>query len=214
MEDILTYLSEQITSFDRSILRALYHSLSRGTAGHILDNIMPFFTMLGDYGIVWIVLSIVFMIPKKTRRTGFGMALSLVLCLIFGNGIIKNLVARPRPFDLPGCTLSRDRLLIPAPTDYSFPSGHTMSSVAAATALFKDHSVLGFLAFVLALAIAFSRLYLQVHYPSDVLGGLIIGFLMGLWGCNIVKVVADRFTKNKHNKKKEESVPVPVDTEE
>ena len=85
-----------------------------------------------------------------------------------------------------------------------------MSSVAAATALFKDHSVLGFLAFVLALLIAFSRLYLQVHYPSDVLGGLIIGFLMGLWGCNIVKVIADRFTKNK----KKESAPAPETAEE
>lgn len=208
MEDIITYLTEQITSFDRSILKALYHSLSRGTAGHILDNIMPLITKLGDFGIVWIILSIIFMIPKKTRRTGFSMALSLILCLIFGNGLIKNLAMRPRPFDLPGCTLPKERLLIPAPTDYSFPSGHTMSSVAAATALFKDHSVLGFLAFVLALLIAFSRLYLQVHYPSDVLGGLIIGFLMGLWGCNIVKIIADRFSK-----KKKETAPAPAATE-
>lgn len=207
MEDIITYLLEQITSFDRSILRALYHGLSRGPAGNILNAVMPLITMLGDYGIIWIVLSIVFMIPKKTRRTGFGMAVSLMLCLIVGNGLIKHLAMRPRPFDLPGCTVPRERLLIPAPTDYSFPSGHTMSSVAASTALFKDHSVLGFLAFVVALLIAFSRLYLQVHYPSDVLGGLIIGFLMGLWGCNIVKVVADRFTKKK-------PAPAPAPTEE
>ena len=212
MEDILIYLSEQITSFDRSILKALYHNLSRGPAGGILDNIMPIITMLGDAGIVWIVLSIVFMIPKKTRRTGFGMAVSLLLCLIFGNGVIKHLVARTRPYDMIGAIVPRERLLIAAPGDYSFPSGHTMSSVAAATALFKDHSVWGFLAFVLALLIAFSRLYLQVHYPSDVLGGLIIGFLMGLWGCNIVKVIADHFTKNK--KKKEEPAPVPATAEE
>ncbi len=207
MEDIITYVLEQITSFDISILRAIYHSMSRGVPGDILDAVMPVVTRIGDAGIVWIALSIVFMIPKKTRRTGFSMAVSLLLCLIVGNGIIKNLAMRTRPFDLPGAVVPKERLLIPAPTDYSFPSGHTMSGVAASTALFKDRSVLGFLAFVLALIIAFSRLYLQVHYPSDVLCGMILGFLMGLWGSSIVKVVADRFTK----KKKE---PVPAPTEE
>lgn len=199
----------QITSFDMRVLRAIYHSLSRGTAGNVLDAVMPVITRIGDFGIIWIVLSIVFMIPKKTRRTGFSMAVSLLLCLIVGNGIIKNLVMRTRPFDIEGCVVPRERLLIPPPTDYSFPSGHTMSGIAASTALFKDRSVLGFLAFVLALVICFSRLYLQVHYPSDVLGGLMIGFLMGLWGSSIVKIVADHFTKRKNKPS-----PAPAPTEE
>lgn len=208
MEDIFSYILSQITAYDQSILKAIHDTISTGTSGRILNVIMPKITMLGDAGIVWIVLTLILLIPKKTRRTGASMAVALVLCVIFGNIIIKNLVARPRPFDMERYALAKEHLLIAAPTDYSFPSGHTLSSVAASTALFKDHSVWGFLAFVLALTIAFSRLYLQVHYPSDVLAGLILGFLLGLWGSSIVKTVADFAAK----KKKQE--PVPATTEE
>lgn len=207
--ELLGELLWQITAYDQRILKAIYDTMSHGWLGNILDTVMPKITILGDMGIVWIILTLILLIPKKTRRTGAGMAVALVLCLIFGNGIIKNLVARPRPFDMAKYTVAKENLLIPAPTDWSFPSGHTMSSVAASTALFKDHTVWGFLAFVLALTIAFSRLYLQVHYPSDVLAGLILGFLMGLWGTSIVKTVADFAAKRKKAKE-----PAPAPTEE
>ena len=96
--------------------------------------------------------------------------------------------------------LPRNRLLVSPPTDYSFPSGHTLASFEAATALYKDHTVYGFLAFVLAILIAFSRIYLQVHYPSDVLGGAILGFLFGLLGSTIVRAVCDKWAEHKSKK--------------
>ena len=161
---------------------------------------MPWITRLGDGGVFWIALALVLLIPKKTRRTGAAMAVAMLLGLIIGNGLIKNLVMRTRPFDLAHPVVSRSNLLIAPPSDYSFPSGHTLASFEAATALFKDHSVYGFLAYVLAILIAFSRLYLQVHYPSDVLGGAILGFLLGLLGSSIVKNVADKAEARKEKK--------------
>lgn len=200
MEAILTYIMEHVTSFDRSILRALYAVMNSGPMGGFLDTVMPKITILGDNGYFWIALAVILLIPKKTRRTGTAMLVAMLLGLIFCNGLIKHLVMRPRPYDTWGFPLQRDHLLIPALNDYSFPSGHTTSSVAAATAIFKDHSVWGFAAFLLALLIAFSRLYLGVHYPSDVFGGLILGFLMGLWGSSITKTVGDRMEARKKRK--------------
>lgn len=200
MEAILTYIMEHVTSFDRSILRALYAVMNSGPMGGFMDTVMPKITILGDNGYFWIALAVILLIPKKTRRTGTAMLVAMLLGLIFCNGLIKHLVMRPRPYDTWGFPLQRDHLLIPALNDYSFPSGHTTSSVAAATAIFKDHSVWGFAAFLLALLIAFSRLYLGVHYPSDVFGGLILGFLMGLWGSSITKTVGDRMDARKKRK--------------
>ena len=166
----------------------------------ILDSIMPYITKLGDAGIFWIALALILLIPKKTRRTGAAMGVAMVLGLIIGNGIIKNVVARPRPFDISNTVLPRKSLLISPPTDYSFPSGHTLASFEAATALYKDHTLYGFAAFVLAILIAFSRIYLQVHYPSDVIGGAILGFLLGLLGSTIVRAVCDKWAEHKAKK--------------
>lgn len=212
MDTVMELLGElllQITAYDQKILKAIYDTMSHGTIGNMLDTVMPKITILGDMGIVWIILTLILLIPKKTRRTGAAMAVALLLGLIFCNGILKNVVARPRPFDMAKFTVAKENLLIPAPTDWSFPSGHTVSSTAASTALFKDHTVWGFLAFVLALTIAFSRLYLQVHYPSDVLAGLVLGFLMGLWGSNIVKRVSDFAAKRKSQK--QAAAPAPTE---
>ena len=190
------YLMDQISSFDHRVLVAINASMRLP----FMDAVMPWVTKLGDGGVFWIALALVLLIPKKTRRTGAAMAVAMLLGLIIGNGLIKNLVMRTRPFDLAHPVVSRSNLLIAPPTDYSFPSGHTLASFEAATALFKDHSVYGFFAYVLAILIAFSRLYLQVHYPSDVLGGAILGFLLGLLGSSIVKSVADKMEERKARK--------------
>lgn len=197
MEGVLTYLADYISSFDRSVMSAINSYFAHSS---IMDMLMKYITKLGDAGIFWIALSIILLIPKKTRRTGAAMGVSLLLGVIIGNGILKNLVARPRPYDIANPVRTRSDLLISPPTDYSFPSGHTLASFEAATALFKDHTVYGFLAFVLALLIAFSRIYLQVHYPSDVLGGAILGFLLGLLGSSIVRAVCDKWAKRKARK--------------
>ncbi len=201
MNDILSFIGLQISSFDRNVLYAVNHSMRNS----VMDTVMPFITKLGDKGIFWIALAIILLIPKKTRKTGAAMGIAMLLGVIIGNGILKNFVARTRPFDLANPVLPKHRLLIDAPTDYSFPSGHTLASFEAATAIYKDHTLYGFAAFVLALLIAFSRIYLQVHYPSDVLGGAILGFLLGLLGSTIVRWFTDMRAARKARKAEKEA---------
>ena len=199
MSDILAYLGMQISSFDHRVLYAVNHSMRNS----VMDQIMPIITKLGDKGIFWIALALILLIPKKTRRTGAAMAVAMVIGLVIGNGLLKNLFMRTRPYDAAGAAVPRSKLLIAPLDDYSFPSGHTLVSFEAATALFKDHTVYGFMAYVLAILIAFSRLYLQVHYPSDVLGGAILGFLFGLLGSRIVKSIGDGIDNRRARKQEE-----------
>ena len=196
MDSILSYILTHISSFDHDVLKAVNSTMRSG----LLDSIMPYITKLGDGGVFWIALALILLIPKKTRRTGAAMGVAMLIGLIIGNGLLKNIIARPRPFDIRDTILPRNRLLVAPPTDYSFPSGHTLASFEAATALYKDHTVYGFLAFVLAILIAFSRIYLQVHYPSDVLGGAILGFLFGLLGSTIVRAFCDKWAEHKSKK--------------
>ena len=140
----------------------------------ILDPIMIFITTLGNGGIFWILLTLVLLLNKRTRHLGITCALSLILMLFINNIFIKNIVARTRPYEvIEGLTI-----LVSKPVDFSFPSGHTASSFAVAVVLMKEcKSKWKYAALVLAILIAFSRLYVGVHYPTDVLGGLILGTL-------------------------------------
>lgn len=140
-----------------------------------LDHLMPFITYLGDGGKIWIACTILLLLIPRTRKVGLTMALALVLDLVCCNLFLKPLVARTRPFDVNTAV----QLLIERPSDYSFPSGHTASSFAAAAALYFSRKKLWIPAVILAGLIAFSRLYLYVHYPTDVLAGAVIGILMG-----------------------------------
>lgn len=136
------------------------------------DVIMPLITRLGDAGMIWILLTVVLLLVPGTRRSGAMLMAALIVDVILCNGILKNLFGRMRPFDAnPGV-----QLLIPRPADFSFPSGHTAASFAAVTALYLSGAKrLWKLALLLAVLIAFSRLYLYVHYPTDVLGGAVVG---------------------------------------
>lgn len=142
----------------------------------ILNSVMTLITSLGNGGILWIAATILLLIPKKTRKIGLMSAVALLGSLIINNQIIKNMVRRPRPF----VTFPDLKILIPTPSEYSFPSGHTSSSFAAA-AVFYRHlpKKAGVPAVVLAGLIGFSRLYVGVHYPTDVLAGIIMGILLG-----------------------------------
>lgn len=151
----------------------------RSPAGDIL---MSAITSLGNAGVVWILLSAVLLIIPQTRKTGAVLAAALILDVILCNGIIKNAVARMRPYDRNPVV----ELLIHKPGDYSFPSGHTAASFASAFALyFGGDRHLWKPALALAALIAFSRLYLYVHYPTDVLGGAVLGILCGYFGNRI-----------------------------
>ena len=148
------------------------------------DVLMPFITSFGNGGVIWIVLTVILLLIPKTRKTGLILGAALILDGIFCNLLLKNLVRRIRPCDINDAI----RLLIPYPSDYSFPSGHTAVSFAAASALyFAGEKYLWKAALVLAAFIAFSRMYLYVHYPTDILGGALLGILCGYLGCRIVQ---------------------------
>lgn len=177
--------------FDFYILDFIQDHLSNS----FFDFLMPALTSLGNNGTIWIILAIILLIIPKTRKTGAVMAVSLIIEALICNIILKPLVARERPF------ANKDiELLIPKPKDYSFPSGHTGASFASVGALFFSGSEIWIPSFILALLIAFSRLYLYVHYPTDVLAGILLGILSGYAGYIIVKKINEKYRRNKLEK--------------
>ena len=140
----------------------------------ILDKLMCLITHLGDAGIIWILMTIVMLLIPKTRKSGVVMAAALVVDVLLCNVVLKNLVARVRPYDVNTAV----QVLVSKPKDFSFPSGHTAASFASVAALYlAGEKKLWKVALVLAILIAFSRMYLYVHYPTDILGGIIFGIL-------------------------------------
>ena len=137
----------------------------------IMDKVMVAITSLGNGGLIWILISLILIFIPKYRKVGIMAICALILTTIIGEGILKHLVRRPRPF----ASLSDIELLITAPTSYSFPSGHTGSSFAVAGVIGSQIKKLRFYVFPLAILIAFSRMYLYVHYPGDIIGGVILG---------------------------------------
>ena len=150
----------------------------------IMDTLMCGITRLGDAGMIWILLCIVLLLMPKTRKSGIILLVGLLADLLICNVILKPMVQRIRPFDV----VTEIELLIKRPLDYSFPSGHTAASFTSVMALYlAGEKKLWKLALVLAVLIAFSRLYLYVHYPTDVLGGVVIGVISGALGYWLVK---------------------------
>lgn len=137
-----------------------------------LDVFFTTITKLGNAGWFWIAVGLLLLVMKKHRKEGVTVLLSLLIGFIITNLLLKNLIARPRPYTM----IEGLNILISEPSDFSFPSGHTCSSVAAALALFQiSDRRLGIPACILAVLIAFSRLYIGVHFPSDVIVGAVIG---------------------------------------
>lgn len=152
-------------------------------SGTLLDAVMPFVSALGNGGVVWIILALVLLLSPKHRETGIAIAAALALEVICCNLVLKPLVGRIRPCDVNTAV----QLLIPRPTDFSFPSGHTGAAFAAAGALFFRRNRLWLPVSILAVLIAFSRLYLYVHYPTDVLAGALLGIMAGWMGVMLSK---------------------------
>ena len=149
-----------------------------------LDAVMSKITYLGNGGLIWIVVALCFLCFPKYRKCGFVLLITLATGAILGNIILKPLIARPRP-----CHLNTEiMLLIKAPSDFSFPSGHTLSSVSAAVIIAYINKKFGYFAIPVAFLIAFSRLYLYVHFPSDIIAGAVIGFLISYSFIKIFKL--------------------------
>ena len=166
--------------------------LQESVRNPILDNLMIFITSLGNGGMIWIVATIALLIPKKTRKAGIMSAAALLGSLIINNNIVKNIVQRPRPF----VTFTDLQIIIPTPSEFSFPSGHTSSSFAAA-AVFYRHlpKKIGLPSVILAGMIGFSRLYVGVHYPTDVIAGVIMGILLSYLAEYLVDLFAKKLKK-------------------
>ena len=156
----------------------------------ILDAIMIFITTLGDAGLFWIGIGIVCLVMKKHRRMGLQVLLSMLCTFIIGNLILKNLFARTRPYVLENAL---NLLIIEEPGEFSFPSGHTMNGFTAAFALFFNNKKIGIPALILAGLIAFSRMYHFVHFPTDILGGFLVGFCVAI----VMNYVFDKVQERK-----------------
>lgn len=154
----------------------------------LLDTALPLLSGLCNRGEIWILLALVLLVIRQTRRQGAAVACGLALDLIACNLLLKPLFDRIRPFALnPAVTL-----LVRPPLDASFPSGHTAASFAAVFALRSSGSPLWKPALGLAVVIAFSRLYLYVHWPSDVLGGALLGAAVGWMGARLAAAIEAR----------------------
>ena len=144
-----------------------------------MDEAMRFVTSLGNFSIAWVMLALVLILIPKTRKIGLVVMVAVILDSVLCNVILKNIFLRPRPCDVNTAI----NLLIPRPLGYSFPSGHTSASFAAVSALyFSGENKIWKAALALAILIAFSRMYLYVHYPTDVLGGILVGIFCGYVG--------------------------------
>ena len=175
---------KEVKNVEISILNAIQHMRTP-----ILDTIMCVITKLGNAGMIWILLTVILLILPRTRRTGVILMLALCVDVVICNGILKNLVGRIRPFDVN----TSIQLLVARPHDYSFPSGHTAASFTAAMALYlAGENKMWKPALVLAVLIAFSRVYLYVHYPTDILGGIITGCIAAYIGYRVEESVFSR----------------------
>ena len=162
-----------------------------------LDTVMPIITRFGDEGIFWIIVAVILICIPKTRKAGLSMGLAMLMGWIVGNMILKNVVARIRPYDVQeGINLLIGRL-----SSYSFPSGHTLVCFEAATALTMRYRKWGIAALVLAALVAFSRMYLFVHYPTDVLGGAVLGIAFGIFASKLIDLVYTKIEKRRNKAK-------------
>lgn len=162
---------EAIQNFDFAVLNGIQDALQCG----FLDTIMPVITHLG-HGVIWTILGWIFIFTKKYRFNGLCIITALTVTVIISEFIIKPLFLRERPYMLNPEFV----LLIPEPSGSSFPSSHTSTSFASAIQFFGINRKAGIAALIFAAVVAFTRLYLYVHFPTDILGGTILGILLGL----------------------------------
>ena len=174
-----------VDKFDQAIF-ALVHSLSSS----VTNVIMGIFTYLGEAGALWITLSLIFLIVKSTRRLGMYMLICLAVTYLINDIILKNIFERPRPF----IADEGIKLVIKAPSGFSFPSGHSASSFTAATAIFLYNKRWGIWALAVAFLIAISRIYFSVHYPSDVLCGITLGIICALIITKVINIIGAKIT--------------------
>ncbi|KLU60066.1 undecaprenyl-diphosphatase BcrC [Peptococcaceae bacterium CEB3] len=155
----------------------LFYTVTHAWRNPLFDLTMPFLTHLGAGGLIWLFIAFALAVfgRGRGRKAAFLAMVALMLGWFFCDEVLKSIVARPRPF----LRWTDVRILADKPLQYSFPSGHTTTSFAPATVLFRKSKSIGVAALALAALIGFSRIYVGVHYPLDVLGGVVLGGLIG-----------------------------------
>lgn len=184
----MTQIFDSFLHFDLNIFEWI-----QSIQNPILDMFFKIYTTLGEAGILFIGIAIALLITKKFRKVGFAIMVALVIMVVGNNLILKNIFARPRPFNLDPDQYAWwfDKYVYPEivskPDSFSFPSGHSSSAFAAAfVALFYNRKWGGFIT-ILAFLMGFSRIYVEVHYPSDVIAGIVVGLLYALLAALVVK---------------------------
>ena len=157
-----------------------------------LDRFFLFFTQLpGAIGQLWLIVGIVLLFFKRTRKTGAAVLVSYIGVLLFGELLLKHVVTRMRP-----CQIDQTfAMLVERPTSSSFPSTHSACAFGTAMAIFMNHRGAGVLMFIVATLVAFSRLYLFVHFPTDVLCGIVLGIVVGFAAARICDFVEKKMQK-------------------
>jgi undecaprenyl-diphosphatase len=157
-----------------------------------LDRFFLFFTQLpGAIGQLWLIVGIVLLFFKRTRKTGAAVLVSYIGVLLFGELLLKHVVTRMRP-----CQIDQTfAMLVERPTSSSFPSTHSAFAFGTAMAIFMNHRRAGVLMFIVATLVAFSRLYLFVHFPTDVLCGIVLGIVVGFAAARICDFVEKKMQK-------------------
>ena len=183
-------------SFDLPVLDWIQANMQSG----FMDKFMPFITKFGDHGTFWMIVAALLFLFPKTRKTGLGMAIAMMIGLLVCNVTLKPLVGRIRPYDLQAELGVAIQLLGERMHDFSFPSGHTIASFEAAVVMLKNSKKLGIPAMILAVLISFSRLYLYVHYPTDVIASIVLGTLFALIGDALAGLITSKVHFGKKGK--------------
>ncbi len=168
----------------------------------ILSAILKVITTLGEGGIIFILLALGLLITKKYRKAGFAMIIALAVMVVCNNLVLKEIFARPRPFNITydwWNEIYRFPEIVSRPDSYSFPSGHTSSAFAAAVALLWYDRKIGIPTTIFAFIMGFSRIYVEVHYCTDVLAGLVVGIIYAVIGVLLAKVLYPYFEKILNN---------------
>ena len=160
---------QTLTTIDGNILLFLQNYIRND----VLTPIMTTVSTIGNKGAIWLLISIILLFPKRTRLIGFLSLVSIAITYGINNLWLKNFIARTRPYEV----IDGLHCLMKHADDYSFPSGHAASSFAVGVMLFRcaNKKPVKALVMILAFLIAFSRVYVGIHYPSDVIAGAVIG---------------------------------------
>lgn len=200
------FLNTYFASFDSWLLGigASLHS----AAGEFFDPVFFFITLFGEKGLFMIVLSQILVFIPKTRKIGVTMLISLAIGALLTNVVLKPIVARVRPYEAVELFRGYWEAVGHGPEhDFSFPSGHTNAAFSTFTGLFLacKNKKIAWMIFIPAVLIAFSRIYIAVHYPTDVIGGMIVGVLSALAAHFVVSRYWDRFEKKEVRLKKDKA---------